>query len=268
MFLSGIWSWPRRGEFKHFQSGPERGLHRVADIPNDEEFHAELKRLAEENPSLFADDVVVASLGLTKHLRRLDPTDYVPSLHTVDDLLRKGGNKDRKQLRLTFQRLAKKYLRTFFSLLEKAATGEHPTEPELRTVLDALNNPLHLVRWHKQTRKLEAHSMGVREICGHLIEYLNLVADCGPVHAKCAECSFMFMRKTGDRKFCHDCSKRHQTYQYRKEYLLKKKKEYYQRDVAEERSFRKRVKRQKQITDGSTQPRVQSHARTRKGDNR
>ena len=40
----------------------------------------------------------------------------------------------------------------------------------------------------------------------------------------------MFIKER-DRRFCPACSKTHQTYQYRKAYLLKKKKEYYERDT-------------------------------------
>jgi hypothetical protein len=234
----------RRGQFKHFQSGPEGGLQRVTDIENHEEFHAEVQRMVKENPSLFNFDLISAPLPTDKRLRRF-ADDRATSFFAVDDLLSRGRDKKIALAKKHALRLVKKYLATFFSLLEKAVTGDHPNEKELRTIMDALNHPLHVVEWDKRTRKLEGYSMGVRETCGELVRYLNLIAECGPVHSVCAECGIMFMRKTGDRKYCHDCSKKHQTYQYRKEYLLKKKREYYARERAEDRHFKEKTRLQK-----------------------
>src|SRR5262249_7218855 len=77
LFLSGIWSWPMRGQFKHFQSGPERDLKRVMDIADDEEFHAEIKKMSKEDLSPFNEVVVSASLPIDD--------DRIPGFYTIYD---------------------------------------------------------------------------------------------------------------------------------------------------------------------------------------
>src|SRR5262249_17023076 len=212
----------------------------------EEAFQKAFEEIRREHPERFHHrDLIHASLPpvpLNKS-SKIGPDDRFPARHAMEDLARKVSKEK------IFPML-EMYLATFFSLLKKSVTGDQPSEKELRIILDALNHPLHAVRWDRKNHKLETESPGIRGICQQLVQYLNLIAECGPVHAMCAECGFMFMRQTGDRKFCHDCSKKHQTYKYRKEYLLKKKREYYQRDAQQDREFRNKTNSQKGTMHG------------------
>lgn len=154
-----------------------------------------------------------------------------------------------------------KYLSAFFRFLEIAIKSEkaifswrdvlaaQPTDEELKTLLDALNSPLVSLTWSIY-RTIDTKPSVVRAAADHLLAYLNLIAQCGAMHALCADCGVMFIRGRGDRKFCKSCSKNHQTYQYRKQYLLQKKKEYYRRDLEKDRPFRPTTNRKKGATHG------------------
>jgi hypothetical protein len=130
------------------------------------------------------------------------------------------------------------YLTLFFSLLDGLLKGRLPTKDEMTILLDALNQPLHMLE--ASPDGIVAYSLGIRAPAEHLVKYVNLVASCGLVHNACGDCGAMFIRSIGDRKFCRDCSKKHQTYAHRKEYLQQKRREYYWRNVEEERKTKQK----------------------------
>src|SRR5262249_6117222 len=130
-------------------------------------------------------------------------------------------------------------LSAFFRILEKSARQETPSATDLKILLNALNRPKHEVHW--ENNMVVAQSYGLRDSAEELVEYLRRATSSGPVHGICGDCGTMFVRHR-DRKLCNSCSKQHQTYKYRKEYLQKKKKEYYRRDVVQDRQVRKQLK--------------------------
>jgi len=217
-FLSGISSWPERQKFSHFLKGSDANLKRFDD-------------LAESLKETLA---LIDSAALKDK-------KYFYKANLVD-----GWEAARP---------AEEYLSAFFSLLEKtisATTALSADSEELRILGDALNMPSCNVGWNEKTRTIVTEAYGPREAGESLMAYINQIARCGPVHASCADCGVMFMRKKGERQSCEPCSRRHQTYAYRKQYLLAKKKEYYQRNKTrdeEERSALQGAKTKKGAYD-------------------
>lgn len=237
MFVANIWEWPSRETFPHFMSGP---------------YVKDMNRTAEERleaiEELFANRTSTPVVDEGQPIATLVYRPWTWRDTQVERAVRQELTEDR----------CRKYLSAFFSILMKVANSTSPTAKELRVLLDALNQPKHYVSWEIDMPVFE--SRGSRDVAEELVEYLRMTSMCGPVHGVCAECNAMFIRSTGERKFCNTCSEKHQTYQYRKEYLLKKKKEYYDRDVGGVRDallrkkavFRKSPTVQKGASHGKT----------------
>jgi len=231
-FLMSIWFWPTRKEFPHFLS--ERLLERKKSNGMPFERGKTFVVRPSTNPANASLEFQLEVMPRTRRDRQIEA-------------------KVRRELRgeLTPDRCSR-YLSAFFRILEQTAVNGNPSRKDLDTLLDALNERKHYLDWEDNMAK--SSSDGSRDVAEKLLEYLRLSSFFGPVHGLCAdpECGVMFVRRRGDRKFCHDCSKKHQTYQYRKEYLLQKKREYYQRQAEKDKEFRNKTKSQKGTMHGKT----------------
>jgi len=217
LFISSISLWRNRERFEHFSTGPD------LDIDSSELEKAEAALLSSKK-------------------RRDDSIQIMMGRGLANDL--RAGTRPNESGKL---------LTAFFGILRETATGGDPTEKQLTILFNALNCPVHLLVWSLKRRKLEVTSafFSRRAVAEVLVRYLNLIAECGPVHGVCEDCGVMFIRKR-ERRFCHTCSAKRQTYAHRKEYLRKKRKEYYWRDAEDDREFRNKTKSTKGTMHGKT----------------
>jgi len=240
-FLGRIWLWPTRKQFPHFLSGPEGEDWRKWEKLSEELSEQGQEEIIAKLRAYTDTDLLITGGGRKIEMGRLLPTQRG---------LRIGRELQRE---LTADRCFR-YLSAFFRILEQVAINadpsrdkDHadPSRKDLAILLEALNERKHYLHW-ETNRTVSVGSLGIRDVAERLLGYLGATLLCGPVHDLCAECLVMFVRRQGARKFCQDCSKKHRTYQYRKEYLLKKKRDYYERDF-------KRDKPQKGTMHGKTE---------------
>jgi hypothetical protein len=132
----------------------------------------------------------------------------------------------------------------FLGLLRQSARHESPSKDQLGALIVALNRPVIQLTYAPNSSPSYSISSASseRHDAEHLLRYLNLIERCGPVHGLCGQCGAMFILGKGIRKFCAECSKQRQTYQGRKEYLKKKRKEYYWAGKAEDEPYKSKSK--------------------------
>lgn len=221
-FLVNVWNWPGRDAVPHFQSGP------VAEL---------MKSIAADQPAAISRiKTDIRESFLRAFTNAVDPPKR--SEHHQEEAFDLPGYANLESIYRSYKAETKndqrpEYLSAFFSILEKVLVGTNPSDQEFCVVLNALNGENHGIFW--AYRQIHTITFTARESAELLVEYLKIIAECGPVHDQCPECRAMFLRQTGERKFCHACSEKHQSYEYRKHYLLEKKREYYRLHVAQEK---------------------------------